>query len=923
MHNDHDTENDERFHWSFFSGQVLFWGLALGFVLQILANQEEPVKLLVDAEISRGSQLELFYNEKYQATAIIPGQRHVYEFNNIDPVLNTLRIDPGDLSDLNVKIYSVTVNNNEKYKKIMGPKDLGAWGKNNLNDVKNLDDHIEATSTSNDPMIISNIAIDVSAPRDSFRAQASYWIKKTITEDILFYCFILFLLLNFSLKAAAASLIAIFLYVEPLKWIFPIFDRTIRGNPPAVNKVLGFSSYYFYPKSRELKIFLAEVLVGALIGFALSHLRVLRRTITPPVWAQPSLKKQILTIALPLFIFFVFAYPPANVILGSLAGTHHSDQWDAVNMLAWSYAHLKGFLPLKDFFYPYGGQYLLSSPTPGSLHLQLLHEMLLAFVFIFSVYWLTQRRAIATFVIVLVVGILIQRGFITAAWRYFVCFSVLLFYLALRRQPRAEKWGWLALGALTSWLFFFEPNQIIYLAGGVFCSLIPEYLNGKPLSKILKDLLRPSLFFLVFLAAYFVYLKSEGRWQGFVDFYSTLTSIAANAAIPENIALWFRRDTSVNAFVVMGLATFLIFSAISRFRGTNTDIVMGTFGLGIMVFMKHLTRPHMANQFAGFFVVGAMIYLSLECFPYMNRRQFHFLLLFVGAYLMSFLYLGFITAQAGQFVNALAAIPGNFSTLFVPQKDVDQAINSYLAPQSFQVGGVKGDEFNKFFEQRYSPTSRVYGFGDGVVFHMLRGQPIPYFLTFYDGAHINFQHKVLDDLQAAPPDVVIWNPGLIVFDSVPVLLKCPLLFEYVVDNFKSDITFQGFEFLVPRKETPVDWAYWVKRLGPKINLGAVPYLSRADRLKECKEHCTDVLFLEANTDFSAKERSFKVKAGEYEVELSFHADSIQNKISLNLERIWLWNLGKKYGLKPEIILPTDADFKTHIETRESDPYQLY
>lgn len=114
-----------------------------------------PVTLDVDAEINKGSIIEVFYGLKFTGEERIPVRtgRTSYRFH-LPPHLVPFRLDPTDAANAEMRIYKLTFLNNVHPVEEIFPEDLRKGDKYNLDEIGVSTNVFEMKSLTDDPQIV-------------------------------------------------------------------------------------------------------------------------------------------------------------------------------------------------------------------------------------------------------------------------------------------------------------------------------------------------------------------------------------------------------------------------------------------------------------------------------------------------------------------------------------------------------------------------------------------------------------------------------------------------------------------------------------------------------------------------------------------------------------------------------------------------
>jgi len=203
---------------------------------------------------------------------------------------------------------------------------------------------------------------------------------------------------------------------------------------------------------------------------------------------------------------------------------------------------------------------------------------------------------------------------------------------------------------------------------------------------------------------------------------------------------------------------------------------------------------------------------------------------------------------------------------------------------------------------------------------LLRVKP-PYDSSTYNSSPLEEQQRVVQWLQERKPRFVIWNPTKSSFDSVPHTVRLPLIFRFVVENYRPVKTVDPYQILIATQEhAEGDAAFWRQYLGTRLDMGHVPRLTKASGYRDCPgenpSSCEPVLYIR----FPSKPAPGKVvltvdsPSGPFEVAFNIVADT--RECIIDLDRLWFRSF---IGIVPRVTLSVPgAELRRELRLRKSD-----
>jgi hypothetical protein len=190
----------------------------------------------------------------------------------------------------------------------------------------------------------------------------------------------------------------------------------------------------------------------------------------------------------------------------------------------------------------------------------------------------------------------------------------------------------------------------------------------------------------------------------------------------------------------------------------------------------------------------------------------------------------------------------------------------------------------------------VWILGDDSPITMMLGHNWPYYWNdFYDTSPLVFQKKVVSLLHRHPPARVVWNisPDAMVFDTVPSVVRVPLLFDWAIRAFTPEQQIGDFVILAPRDPNgPIDLGWWRDRLGTTLDLGHVPAVANLPR-RPCEpsaDRCGSFLVVKAPPGLTLPPVvDIPVTAEGLTYTVRFSTTPGVDTHIVPLDRLWFWN----------------------------------
>lgn len=915
---------------------ILVLGLLLGFLAErelffpLRGALEQKSDLAVTASIESGTLIEIFLNGQFDRSFtahIQPGRMATYLFHDVPSSISFIRLDVTDSGNAHVAVKDISLISNGAVAGSIQASELKKWSSNQLvkDSAHQEDDVATFVTESNDPYLYSG-GLTLAAPDES----RPFSIREFVLQhlDLLvagLACLILIASrIGLTIFLPAVALLGITSYaVRKVAW----HCLQLHVGTPQISQAVGNAGFHGYVKLPEQLAFTAGLAAIICSGLALGLL--FRRwnadsTSEATLAHQPpfSLWKVLSVIAL----FVVLDFPNLATARVAFLHTELSDSgFDWANVFAWDFLYHYGFLPFRDYWFPYGGDYSQMGTAPTSLWFTYIVQCVLFSALFVSLYEICNRRVLVALAVLLPAGILIHMSVLQGTKRYFAALGAVLGFCALWKAKPRGMFPAAVFGAYLGWVFAREPNQLIYAAPalgviGLFFLLEPHH--NRRFRRRVAQLITIASVFLVAVALNCSLLFIRGQLPEFLAFYAHMSAMGAAVSIPAPIIEWYSLSPKyenlllLSMHVIAGLGAYFVVRKEMRQFGL---LLLGLALLESMIFYKMLLRPHMAKQIIGISVVAAGIYLSHWA------RSFRGPQLFAGAYLFGtgFGYLaheGVIRDLAAEYQNRAETFSSNLEVLLDGTDLSREDFDSYYKLPRFTGLDEDTIKLTEYVQSKEFPRfgGKFYVFGnESFLYALLKEKPCPY-ISFYDGSSVFAQQRTLRCLAEQRPQLIAWNSANKIFDDVPNEVRVPLLFDYVVAHFAPETKFGRFQVLRQRDEhEPIDWGFWRAQLGDSIHLGAIPRFSSYQKLKTCREgnECFDFAELP-----SGSSGPVLLHAGSQTFSIHFDPLTADQPGYINLSRIWFWNAAEREGLTPSIEM---GGQKINRERRRAKSSVLY
>ncbi len=868
--------------------------------------------------------------------AIRPGERATYSVPIYHPHISRLRIDPGGVTGSSVIIHRVWVARGSSAVAALDSASLRRYGLARASS-RPLAHGVEFRAEAPNPSLDSDVSL--AAHASGFRL----FLQKVKSHPLDYFAALIVIAAVLTLPLALASRRQIPLVVALLGALI-----AVRALPRLlvhlrvgddVGEAVGYAVYSGFPKRHDQLVLgftaLAAVGVPALV---LGAERLFRRgraeAERAPFVTSSSRASKLLPLAVVALLAFFFV-PDLHRELARARANVYLPDWDANNLLFWHYLQQRGLVPTKDFFYPYGLQYLFTTGLPWGNVIAYLSYMLFWTYLVVGTHLVLARFFVARALVLrfsFVSAILVSAvlgGFLPLESRYIGALSVVLMYGAI--DPRRD--GWLSwkralLAAALAQLILFEAAQAIYTVPAIAFLVLVE-LMGAPWRSALRHVARELVTLAVPLATAVAVLALLGQLGGTIDFYTQVSAETIAWATPSNIVLWIARPDELSGFlywaipVTVALGTAGVLTRARPIRAAHA-LVAALGLLGFMMMQKQVVRPGIQTAIWLPAVYGLLLWLVIES-SLARVRHRAALTALAGA-------LGGLTVfgagyEAGlrQLGDGPARLVRSLDALATDRAGAAKVDRTGFAPYRFAHFTVYSDVLDELRREPAVLESRpIWFLGDDSPIAMMLGLRWPYyFATYFEASPIDWQRKLVRQLEREPPALVVWNRESMIFDGVPNYVRDPLLFDWAIRNLAPEKSVGSFELLRPRRAgEPIRLAWWRSRLGDVVDLEHIPQYTHVQgggcaSVPPCRSY---VIVDFADGGSLPSSASVLLVVGGLPFRVAFAPVPGQTRYVLDLDRLWFWPAAP---LDRSVDLQSIGGATMSLATRRTGPGVLY
>jgi hypothetical protein len=274
--------------------------------------------------------------------------------------------------------------------------------------------------------------------------------------------------------------------------------------------------------------------------------------------------------------------------------------WDLSNITAWQGFVEMGLTPMKDFFYPYGYQWLYDLRSIGPLF-QWLAQIAMLAAAAWALLRLTSGRTVR--VLACLVAVVLIGAWSPYLWRYLPAFLVPITYGALGPTvPRRLTSAHWIFGGVCLLAALIEPDLLALGLVGVACMLAGELVAGRLSWDGGRVLLRGGVDLVPVVAAGVILLVIwlvTGTASGNLRFYTEFSSVSASSAPDEAIygpaALLAPHPNAYSTYATIPALLCVAGLLWARFGDSASralpTILLGGAGVSLTLLLKNYVRP--------------------------------------------------------------------------------------------------------------------------------------------------------------------------------------------------------------------------------------------------------------------------------------------------------------------------------------------
>lgn len=523
-----------------------------------------------------------------------------------------------------------------------------------------------------------------------------------------------------------------------------------------------------------------------------------------------------------ILVFILSTLLSVPVFVGICSGYLNYAGFDQQGFLLWNYTAVKGYIPYKDFFYPYGLIAYLRNSN---------------FIFLLLNFFLAPLLFTLTFLI-------FKKAFKNI---YFVFFSIFVFYYFIVRIVGIEtfsRYGILVVSSLILADFIYKKNveKLKLFGSGIFLGLmslffpdlgiyvattflllyfVRQLFAGRvKISRVLNELKFLVFGLIAVITPLIIFLFYTNSLDLFMGYYREVRNIALVAKTP-----FFSFIDSPSNIFTLSILFASIFFLFYRFLYFKNKISLSSFfQIALIINILILEQKSIVRSIDLTITFVSLILLMLFAHEFIcflridsdKKKIFYYLLILSVVVLFGF------------------NVPHRDLDIRNIVKSVNLAISNRCFDSNLQTFLSQKPSYAKIIDllkKREDFNSKVFSFPMGnSSFYILLNQKPPFYNSTVEGASYSNQNLTIDYIKKNRVEYIILNTDTsFLIDGVPDFIRQPILFRYILNNYKP--LFAEGDHIILKKEPGHDFfsSDVLKRQGKyrdhllKVNLYKIPY----------------------------------------------------------------------------------------------------
>jgi hypothetical protein len=704
-----------------------------------------------------------------------------------------------------------------------------------------------------------------------------------------------------------------------------------------VSNAISHSAFWGPSKKSEFAVFLSMTLtfcITCFVGFKLAknaqivaghHTPILDKNLM--FFYQKKHYTKFLIFTIIINVAYIVFYSDINVVPIYLnQEAIHPIDFDSQNIILWQYLFFKNFIPYKDFWFPYAEQIRIMLPTFQGHILSISHKIIILNILNILFFRLFNFNFLKVSALYLVWVMFNLFGYISWTERYYGSIVIYLLFI-FGSIAGVSKYRSFFIGLGLAYFSIVEPMQMMSAVPPIILSLL--LLNKFKIKYFKGESFKIFFVTVFFIMAYCLILYLKGSLGGYYDFISTIHQTSQYASFPikfNEVIFKNSLDWLILALIFINLFLLIYLYTFRNYKNYKFILLMGMNLLTLILYQKNIVRPSIANQIFAIplvtFMYGYISFLhNYWKSVYLKKFTYSFFIFVITLVFSQILFKeNFAKIMASNISNRIAYLNINFIDLFNDNLNEDFN-NRYFSNISF-INSQKSYKIliERFGEKLNQCNSRcLFVLGDEPFIYLAFGKIPPYFVSLFNQSFVSNQVDTIKYLASEKPKYLIINRNFKEFDIVPNLIRSPLIYKYVINNYRFVANESNYDLLeYSGKFESSSMNYWRHLLGSELNYGSLYKSNTYNKpANEVGAHHYNLLRISKN---SLDKRCVSLTVSFLDLNtndkfrLYAKTEPLKADLSIPLNNLWFWGLSK-YQIKVECdhenITYSLQDFQSH------------
>lgn len=857
-----------------------------GGILLVARNPAAQFAVRVDLEVDGGSAVQLYVNDYSEPMRrpIVAG-RQTYVFATHRNPITLVRLDPTDATGVRIRLHGIEiVAPDGRALARYAPSAIEQWISQGLTPVDASTGVLTSQSTNHYPFLIGQVPPVSAALAPGLRAA----LASRLRSEPWLPCVLLLPLLSLMeirpmrpwlvRLAAVAGVLAIgpsiFRAAADIDW----------GPTPAVVAISRAAFVGASLPTTQMAIaagFAAAGLVGLIVA-------LWRRAAEPA--ARTPAHVSLWFVGVIWILAVLVTAPDLASTVAWFKSVRYSPHWDSDNLLTWTYWSGTGHLPFREFWFPYGGQFLFDRPWPDGPFLAWVAAAGRYAVFASALALGSERQRGAALLAAVALLAVDSSGMHLQAPRYLMGANIVLAYIAAMRSGFRDRIALSTLAIALVMALVFESVQLLYAGPAIAAIAGMDLLKQRRLGITWRGPAFCAAVVLLACVPLVAVLGTTGMLAEVLRFHVRLADTVQYAALPTPVDPdWWRRfaigDAVLWVPVVCVLLGLVEYSRSDRQARLRASALIGLGVLNYVALQKFLVRP-MPETLILYAVVAGLAFGVLR--PEMRISRYRIGLGAAAGVLMALLLLTGRLDDGWQSATRMPAYAARSARILLSPEASAEANRERFAPERFDLYRSQQALVSTLMTRRGGPV-KLFALSDDPILYVLTGQPPVWQVNQYNTAPWYEQEHLIASLREDPPDYLVAIPGRLTFDLVPLAVRDPDVVEFAVENYVADGSADPYVVLRRRRAgESVQPAFWRDVFGDTLDLGMLPLLLANADYKPCSPsaRCEELLVLTAPDPVEKRTGSIGLDCAGSRVDVTLHLRSTQRRYVIPLSRLW-------------------------------------